>query len=351
MKSIQLLRKTILLVFAILLLTQVSAQEQNYKLATVAFYNLENLFDTTDQEGVRDTEYTPTGDKKWDYEKYKTKLTNLSRVISRIGDELSPLPPTLLGVSEIENRAVIEDLINTPRLKPYNYSIIHHDSPDRRGIDVALIYQEKLFEVTNVRAVPLKVEDEKDFRTRDQLVVSGILDNEKLHLIINHWPSRYGGEERSRPLRIAAAKLCRSIVDSIMQIEKNPKIIVMGDLNDDPIDESVKKHLNTTGKKKKLKNGTLYNPMYDLYKKGLGTIAYRDQWNLFDQLILSEALVGEDMDSYKLYKTKIFNQDFIIRDEGKYKGYPKRTHAGGIYLAGYSDHLPVYLFIIKEARL
>ena len=326
-----------------------TAQNNEYKLATVAFYNLENLFDTVDNEGVRDTEYTPSGEKKWDYDKYQEKLSNLSLVISRIGDELSPLPPTILGVSEIENRDVLEDLINTPKLKPYNYGIVHEDSPDRRGIDVALLFQKDIFKVTNQRAVPLKIEDKEDFASRDQLVVSGILDNEKVHFIVNHWPSRYGGEKRSRPLRIQAAKLCRTIIDSIMQVEEDPKIIVMGDFNDDPIDNSMKKHLNTSDEKNNLSEKELYNPMLKLHEQGLGTLAYRDQWNLFDQLILSKALIGDDRNTYKLYKTKIFNRDFVIRQNGRYKGYPKRTHAAGIYLAGYSDHLPVYLFLIKKA--
>jgi len=324
------------------------AQENDYKVATVAFYNLENLFDTTNSEGVEDEEYTPESKKNWNTEKYNNKLKHLSYAISKIGKDLSPIPPTILGVSEVENKGVLEDLIQQPKLEPHNYGIVHYDSPGDRGIDVGLLYQKEHFTVTNSTSTPVKVEDEEDFKTRDQLVVSGVMDNERMHFIVNHWPSRYGGEKQSRPFRIAAAKVCRSLVDSLIELEDNPKIIVMGDFNDDPIDKSVKKYLNTTGKKEKVDEKTLYNPMYSMFEKGLGTLAYRDQWNLFDQLIVSKAFIEEEKNSFRLYKTNIFNKDFLIRDEGKYKGYPKRTHAGGIYLNGYSDHLPVYLYLIKK---
>lgn len=331
-------------------ITKAQQQDDNYKIATVAFYNVENLFDTVDTKGVEDKEYTPEGENRWDTEKYSNKLENLAKVISQIGTKVSPIPPTILGISEVENKQVLEDLVQQPELKPHHYGIVHYDSPGDRGIDVALIYQKEFFTVVKTRSVPVKVKDEEDFTTRDHLVVTGMLDNEKFHFIVNHWPSRYGGEKKSRPYRIEAAKVCRSIVDSIKEVEKDPKIIVMGDFNDDPVNESVKKHLNTTGEKKKVKEKKLYNPMYDMYKKGLGTLAYRDQWNLFDQLVVSKPLIEENTDSYRLYQANIFNKKFMKQEEGRYKGYPLRTHAGGSYLNGYSDHFPVYLFLIKKAE-
>lgn len=330
---------------------KLTGQENKYKLATVGFYNLENLFDTIDQKGVRDSEYTPESEKNWDTEKYQNKLRNMAQIISRIGRELSPLPPTILGVSEIENRGVLEDLVQTPKLKPHNYGIVHYNSPDERGIDVALLYQKEYFTVTNTKSVRfprIKDEEGDTFLTRDQLVVSGMLDNEKIHIVVNHWPSRYGGEKRSRPYRNEAARLCRAIVDSLMTLEKDPKIIVMGDFNDDPINESLTKYLKAEGKKKKVDGKELYNPMYEMHKKGLGTLAYRDQWNLFDQVIVSKALIREELDSYRLYQTNIFAKEYMKQEEGRYKGYPKRTHAGGIYLNGYSDHFPVYIYLIKK---
>ena len=325
-----------------------SAQEKQFKVATIAFYNLENLFDTLDTPDKKDIEYTPEGLKKWDSKKYYSKLKNMSEVIAQIGTDVAKIPPAVIGVSEIENRAVLEDLVKTPALAKYNYKVIHYESPDRRGVDVGLLYQASMFEVTKTTSTTLKVEGMDDFRTRDQLVVSGLLDGEKIHIIVNHWPSRYGGEKRSKPLRNAAADLTRSLADSLMKIDENAKIIIVGDLNDDPINESLIKHLKAKKTVDQTKPGELYNTTYPLFQKGLGTLAYRDGWNLFDQIIVSYSLLGKDKSSFKLYKTKIFNDDFLKQKNGRYKGYPLRTHAGGVYKNGYSDHFPVYLFLIKE---
>lgn len=351
MKQIIFLQKILLTaVFSFLLLISLSttAQQKQYKVATVAFYNLENLFDTLDTSGKNDQEYTPEGSNTWNTRKYNAKIKNMAEVIAQIGSDLTGAPPAILGVCEIENRQVLEDLINTPELKPYNYGIVHYESPDRRGVDVALLYQSAVFEVTNTHSATLKIEDRDDFYTRDQLVVSGILDGEKFHFMVHHWPSRYGGEAKSKPLRNAAAGLCRSLTDSIMLIDKNAKIVIMGDFNDDPVDESLLKYLDTKISEKKIRSGDLYNPFYDMYKKGYGTLAYRDQWNLFDQIIVSYPLLGKNKSTFKLYQTKIFDKDFLKRETGRYKGYPFRTHAAGIYLGGYSDHFPVYVFLIKE---
>ena len=321
---------------------------KNYKVACIAFYNIENLFDTIDTKDVKDTEYTPVGSKKWNSEKYYNKLEKLSEVISLIGTDVTPDGPAILGVSEIENSIVLEDLVKTEKLKSHNYKIIHYDSPDKRGVDVALLYQPEYFKVTRSKSYTLKMEGDTNFFTRDQLLVSGIFDGEPMHFIVNHWPSRRGGEKKSRPKRNAAAVLCRSIVDSILQTDKNAKIIVMGDLNDDPTNPSVKEHLRTKGKVEELANDELYNPMYKLYKNGAGSLAYRDSWNMFDQIILSRAFIDENKSSYKFYKAKIFNKSFLLQKEGPYKGYPLRTHAGGVYLNGYSDHFPVYVYLVKE---
>ncbi|MCB2197186.1 MAG: endonuclease/exonuclease/phosphatase family protein [Bacteroidetes bacterium] len=342
-------RVAILVFFSFLLhISHLSAQEKQYKVATIAFYNLENLFDTLDTPDKHDFEYTPEGNKDWNTKKYYSKQENMAKVISQIGADLTKTAPAVIGVSEIENRSVLEDLVKMPALKPYNYKIVHYESPDRRGIDVALLYQESIFTVTNSLAAKLTVEDKEDFFTRDQLVVSGLLDGEKIHFIVNHWPSRYGGEKKSRPLRNAAADLCRSLADSIMNEDPNAKIIIMGDLNDDPNNESLLKHLNAKRDERTTKEGDLFNTTYPLFKKGIGTLAYRDNWNLFDQMIVSYPLLGEDRSTFKFYKTLIFNKDFLTQQEGRYRGYPLRTHAGGVYKNGYSDHFPVYLYLIKE---
>jgi hypothetical protein len=190
--------------------------------------------------------------------------------------------------------------------------------------------------------------EDTSFRTRDQLVVTGLIDGEEIHLIVNHWPSRSGGEKESRPKRNAAGSLSRQIVDSLLQLNPNAKIIVMGDLNDDPINPSVKEFLRAKGKEEELEPGDLFNPMYKLYKEGIGSLAYRDSWNLFDQVIVSQGLLGADKSTFKYYKAKVFNKSFLLQKEGPYAGYPLRTFGGGVYLGGYSDHFPVYVFLIKK---
>ncbi|NTW34164.1 MAG: endonuclease/exonuclease/phosphatase family protein, partial [Bacteroidetes bacterium] len=224
-------------------------------------------------------------------------------------------------------------------------------SPDRRGVDVALIYQKEHFKVLNSNHVKLSISGNPGFASRDQLVVSGIFDGEPLYLIVNHWPSRSGGEKKSAPLRNAAADLCKSIVDSIQKIDENAKIIIMGDLNDDPVNNSIVKHLKAKSEISKTMPKDLYNPMYNLFKKdGIGSLAYKDKWNLFDQIIVSGTLLGSDKLTYKFYKAKVFNKNFLLQKEGAFAGYPFRTYAGGVYLGGYSDHFPPYIFIVKEKK-
>lgn len=338
----------ILVVFSFLLSINIAtAQKKQYKIATIAFYNLENLFDTLDTPDKNDFEFTPQGDKKWDSKKYLSKIKNMSSVISQIGADIAKTAPAIIGVSEIENRSVLEDLVNSPALKKFNYKIVHYESPDRRGIDVGLLYQESLFEVKNSVSARLHIDGKEDFFTRDQLLVSGELDGDLIHIIVNHWPSRYGGEKNSRPNRNAAADLTKSLVDSLYKIDKNSKIIIVGDLNDDPINESLMKHLKARKTKKTTTEGELFNTTYPLFKDGIGTLAYRDNWNLFDQMIISYPLI-DSKSGYKFYKTSVFDKDFLKRDSGRYKGYPFRTFAGGAYINGYSDHLPVYMYLIKE---
>ncbi|MCK5028368.1 MAG: endonuclease/exonuclease/phosphatase family protein [Bacteroidales bacterium] len=345
------LRTGFLVIFSFLLFAlKTNAQEKQYKIATVAFYNLENLFDTLDTPDKDDFEYTPEGEKKWDSKKYHSKLKNMSEVIAQIGTDLTKTAPAIIGVSEIENKTVLEDLVKMPALKKYNYKVVHYESPDKRGVDVGLLYQSSMFEVKNTVSATLTIEGRDDFFSRDQLVVSGELDGEMIHIIVNHWPSRYGGEKNSRPRRNAAADLTRSLADSIMNLDENAKIIIVGDLNDDPNNESLLKHLKAKKSKENTKPGELYNTTYPLFQKGVGTLAYRDNWNLFDQIIVSYPLIEDDKSSFKYYKTAIFDKDFLKRDNGRYKGYPKRTHGGGVYLNGYSDHFPVYIYLIKEVK-
>ncbi|MBP1676290.1 MAG: endonuclease [Bacteroidetes bacterium] len=325
-----------------------SSQKVNIEVHSIAFYNLENLFDTINNEN-NDEEFLPNGAMKWGAMKYKAKLKNMSYAISKIGTDVSPAGPAILGVSEIENRGVLEDLVKQPSIADRAYQIVHYDSPDRRGVDVGLLYNPRYFTVTNSKSYRLHTADTA-FLTRDQLMVSGYLMGEKIHVIVNHWPSRSGGEERSRPKRNAAAGLTRSIVDSLFRVDPRAKIIVMGDLNDDPFNESCATILGAKKNAEDVKPGELYNVFWKTLEKGSGSLAYNDQWNLFDQIILSNELVNGDKTKVRFWKSEIFYRDFLIQQEGKYKGTPLRTHAGGVWLNGYSDHLPTIVYLVKELK-
>lgn len=328
------------------------AQEKQYKVNTIAFYNVENLFDYERDPSIFDEDWTPDGKNNWTKENYEDKLTKLARVISEIGVDVAGTSPAIIGLAEVENRRVLEDLINEPALLSQDYGIIHFDSPDRRGIDVALFYKKKIFTPTNYKAYELLLYDSQDrskrIYTRDQLLVSGLLDGEKIHVIVNHWPSRYGGEKRSRPNRIKAAELNKHIMDSLFSEDPYAKIITMGDLNDDPTSPSVKDVLKTKRDRADMKMKELYNPMEDMHRKGLGTLAYRDAWNLFDQIIISTELTKKDYSSYRFYQAGIYNKNYLQTPRGQYKGYPFRMFANGGYTGGYSDHFPVYIYLIKE---
>ncbi|MDL5512974.1 endonuclease/exonuclease/phosphatase family protein [Arenibacter sp. M-2] len=326
------------------------AQEsKTYQIRTVAFYNLENLFDTFNDSLTYDDDRTPTGKDNWTLERYNQKIHNLSKVLSEIGSPDAPSSPDIIGLCELENRQVVEDLTNHPHLRDKGYGIVHFDSPDERGIDVALLYKKTAFLPTSFISRRLLLSNEEDYRdyTRDQLVVSGLLDGEEMHFIVNHWPSRSGGEARSKPYRLEAARLNKRIIDSISKLGPEVKIISMGDFNDDPIDDSLKKILKTRGKLFNLENSDLYNPMEQLYKKGIGSLAYRDQWNLFDQIFFTANITRKLPGQYYFWKAGVYNPPYLIDKKGQYKGYPLRTYAGGSYTAGYSDHFPVYIHLIK----
>jgi len=315
----------------------------------VAFYNLENLFDTINQENVADEEFTAEGKKEWTPARYLEKLDNMARVIYQIGvSEMTPEGASLLGVCELENASVMEDLANTAILKERNYKYIHYDSPYYRGMDVALFYQPEHFTVISSSSHELNMPEREGFTTRAQLLVKGILKGDTIHVIVNHWPSRRGGEEGSRPLRIAAAKLCRSMVDSIFSADPEARIIIMGDLNDDPDDISIKKHLNTTKNREAVTAYQFFNPFEDMHEPdSVGTLMYRGKWNLFDQILISASLANAKGSSAAFIEAGIYKEDYLIQQDGKYKGSPYRTFSWDEYISGYSDHLPVYVYLAK----
>ena len=279
-------------------------EKKQYKVRTIAFYNVENLFDIKNDTLVFDDDRTPEGKDNWTEERYRHKLANIAKVISEIGSEKTKTSPDIVGLCEVENKQVIEDLIDHPLLRQKGYAIVHFDSPDERGIDVALLYKKAAFLPTSYASHRLLIYNDDQFRdyTRDQLVVGGLLDNEQFYFTVNHWPSRSGGEARSKPNRMAAAKLNRRITDSILRLDVSAKIISMGDFNDDPIDDSLKKILRTEGAARKLEEGDLFNPMENLFRKGVGSLAYRDKWNLFDQLFFTPNLLEEKEGQYRFWK-------------------------------------------------
>ena len=330
-----------------------SQEKKEYKIVTVAFYNLENLFDTEDDPLTFDDDRTPEGKDHWTEEIYRDKLRNMAFAISRIGTEKAKIPPVLLGVCEVENRKVLEDLVKEPILAGYDYGIIHYDSPDQRGIDVALLYQKEFFAPKNSASHELLIFDsfdpKKRIYTRDQLVVSGLLNGEEIHVLVNHWPSRSGGAAASSYRREKAAFLNKKIIDSLQRKDPYAKIITMGDFNDDPSDKSLRSILGAKPSKENLEIKDLYNPMAAFSKKGIGSSAYRDGWNLFDQIILSRPFLEKDYSSYQFYQAKIGNENHLITTSGQYKGYPFRSFGYGGYTGGYSDHFPVYIYLIKES--
>ena len=327
-------------------------QHSRYVIRTVAFYNVENLFDTIDDPDTIDEDFTRDGKNNYTAANYHHKIENIASVLEKLGADLSNSSPALIGLAEIENFRVLDDLIKSESLRDQQYQIIHFDSPDRRGIDVALLYRQELFSPIHQEKIELKLWDEKGERiyTRDLLWVSGIMDDEVIHVLVNHWPSRRGGRERSEPKRMKAAFMVRKIIGRIYADQPHAKVVIMGDFNDDPINKSIKEGLLQSTERSEKEGMQLFNPMEGMFKKGLNTLAYRDGLNLFDQVIVSNSLLG-DGQSYEglsFFKAGIYNPAFLTTQTGKYKGYPYRSFENNRYAGGFSDHFPVYVYLVKQ---
>lgn len=346
------MKKIILLALICFVGFKTYSQKQQYKVAVIAFYNLENFYDTTDNPVVNDQEFTPKGEKNYNSSIYWNKVEHLATVLSQIGTDVNPDGPALIGVAEIENDTVLNDLVNHPLLKNRGYKFVHYDSRDARGIDVALLYNPKYFTPleSNKLFVKLPGGSKDSYVTRDVLWVKGKLDGEIIHVYVNHWPSRLGGEERTAPARAAAALVDKNHMDSIAKADGNQKVVIMGDLNDDPVSPSITEVLKAKGKIKDVKEGGLYNPWTELYKKGIGTLAYQDAWGLFDQIMITYPWLNKDQDGFFFYQQHIFNKEFMVENMGRYKGYPMRTWDGNTYRGGYSDHFPTYLVLLKKIK-
>jgi hypothetical protein len=365
------IKSLIVVLFVLSSIFGANAQQKKYIMHTVAFYNFENLFDTINNPN-NDEEWLPKGLQRWTSEKYKQKLENLSKVLMQIGtNDKQKEAPTLIGGSEIENRNVLEDLVKQPNILKEDYGIVHFDSPDKRGIDVALLYKKKYFKPTSFVNIPLiiyrgnnnekeketeedKVDKDKtevtnDNRvyTRDILLVTGFLEGEEINILVNHWPSRSGGEKKSSPFREAAGRLAKKVMDSVYKVNPNAKIILMGDLNDGSYNKSVKVGIGAKLKKSEVQQFGVFNPFEQMYKDGNATLFYRDSGDIFDQIMVSETLIKPDFSTFQYWKAGIYNKPFMIEKFGRYAGYPLRHSENEI---GYSDHFPVYIYLVKEVK-
>ena len=338
-----------ILFFLVMIHKSTVAQDSEAILRTIAFYNLENLFDTIDDPETFDEDYTPSGALRYSSHDYSKKLYQLASVICGLGRQSDQRGPHILGVSEVENKEVLKDLIAQPCLDSLSYAFLHEDSPDLRGIDVALIYREDLFFPMSYNSHEVRIWNDHGNRiyTRDILWVHGILDSEEIHLLVNHWPSRRGGASRSAPKRMKAAIVNQKIVGQIRNQEPNAKILILGDFNDDPKDRSMIVGLGAKTRKR-LDSTGFYSPMIPLFKKGYNTLVYRDQIHLFDQILLSSNFLESNANAgFKFSGAGIYNPSVLSIREGKYRGYPNRSFQNGKYNGGFSDHYPVYVELIK----
>lgn len=347
------MKKTMLLMaLAVFIGAGVSfAQEKKFALYGVGFYNLENLFDTCHDAGHNDYQYLPDGQYKWNGLKYTHKLRNMARVLAEMGtDRLPGVGCAMIGVSEVENAKCLQDLCDQEPLRQRGFKFAHIEGPDQRGVDCALLYNPRFFQVRDVKLIPyIYIRPEDSLRaTRGFLTVSGMLAGEHVAVIVNHLPSRFAGsfyrEEGGRQIRM--------VKDSLLREDPNVKIFIMGDMNDDPHDKSMAEALGAKRKMKDVEKGGLWNPWWDVLASGTGTLQYDGRWNLFDQIIVSESLLDKkgqkDYSTLKYFNHQIFRRDYLFQKEGKYKGNTLRTHAGGAWLDGYSDHLPTVVYVIKE---
>ncbi len=319
-----------------------SPQTPNPNVHTIAFYNTENLFDYVDDQFVNDNDFLGASTKGWNKERYDNKIYKTGLVISRIGFEELQKPPSLIGLAEVENDSVLTDLVQSPNLKEYGYGFVRYDSPDERGIDVALLYNKDSFTLEHSENIALHVESElgvKDY-TRDILKVSGYLNGEKIHVLVNHWPSRHEGSDTTGHKRMFAAQKVSAIIDQILTTERDAKIIIMGDFNDNPKNDSIQF----------LKNQQkLYTPMETLLSYTRGSANHNFKWILFDQILMTPNFLESQKGNLKFFKADIFDDKFLTQLNGKHKGQPFRTYAGKKYKGGYSDHFPVYIQVRKKA--
>jgi hypothetical protein len=326
------------LLFFIVTALRVSAQTR----VAVGFWNVENLYDTVNDPLTDDDEFTPAGKNKWTTDKYGLKLEHLASVIADMGREQQEQGPALVGLCEVENSVVLHDLTRAIGALKRKYDFVHIEGEDARGIDVALLYKPSAFDLVHVRAFPVVLPD-TNHKTRHILLVSGTLYGEPFTVLVNHWPSRRGGEHASRPRRLAAAKVAARICDSLRTNEPATNLLLMGDFNDDPVSYSIRKVLRASSTQD---SGLLYNPFIDLFRRGIGTLAFNDRWNLFDQQLLSKNML--DGKGWQFSSAHVYAPGYLRSQKGNFRDYPFRTYSAGVYTGGYSDHFPSYIVLQRS---
>ena len=344
-----------ILIPALLITLNISAQKTVFKqsgnkIFTIVFYNTENLFDFEDDPLTMDDDFTPGSEKNWNKEKYLKKTEDISKVLSSIGKKDLP---AIIGLAEIENKKVLTDLINTNNLSKGNYGIVHYDSPDRRGIDVAILFRKDLFKVESHKSIPINFPRDT-ILTRDILMVKGKTnDSENLYVFVNHWKSRSGGRAVTENKRNYSAVILRKAVDSILNFEPKAKIVIMGDFNDEPTSRSIHQILQASNKRKNRNQRDLYNLMYDMHNlNDSGSYHYSGSWNMLDQIIISQALLDPEQGYFTDFEGgNIFNEEWILYNNSKAGTWtPSKTYGGNTYFGGISDHLPVYVVLRKNKR-
>lgn len=353
---------TLVLLFLAVSLLNAQGGKNGPSAHIIGFYNLENLFDIYDDPAKNDEQYLPEGSNKWTAEKYAKKVHNMAQAIRAMRDE-NKCYHSVLGVSEIENRFVLEDLVSDPQIADANFEIVHYDGPDRRGVDVALLYDPRKFKFQESESIPftfensevkfsLTKEEQYRFRTRDILMVRGTLGGEMFAFYVAHLPSRVGG--KGFDLRSRGAEIIYNHARALEQKYPDIKIVVMGDMNDDPFDESMAKYLHGRKTIAEMTREDFFNPYLEMIEKGFGSLCYRGTWCIYDQELVNYNLATAPSGGYKIHKVgkgkyygRIFNAPFMTTQSGQYKGYPFRTFSNGTFAGGYSDHYPTFIVISR----
>lgn len=351
------------IVAALLLLMSLSASaqktQQNY---VIGFYNLENLFDTYDDPVKNDSEFLPEGKNKWTQAKYEKKLHNMAKVIRSMADN-NKRWHTILGISEIENRLVIEDLVSQPEIADANYQIVHYDSPDRRGVDVALLYKPDQFTYLDSESIPFDFNSDIDFsdtdtsyfKTRDILMVHGLIAGEHFAFYVAHLPSRIGGKGGN--LRSRGAEIIYNHSREMEAKYPGIKIVAMGDMNDNPTDDSMAKYLHGQERLENVTPTEFFSPYISMLKAGYGSLCYQGVWSIYDLELVNYNLAHAPDGGLKIqpvtknhgkeYYGVVFKRPWMTTQKGQYKGYPFRTFSNGAFVGGYSDHYPTYIVVGK----